>query len=73
MQCDAGHTRIKTKLDKIGTKKQKQAAVEESINWANKESKAAITGGLRSDDNKMKDTCFKSATVRPELRTCQSS
>jgi len=31
----------------------------ESINWANKESKAAITRGLRSEDNKVKDTCFK--------------
>ena len=30
-----------------------------TINWANKESKAAITRGLRSEDNKVKDTCFK--------------
>ena len=30
-------------------------AVEESINWAKKESKAAITRGLRTDDNKVKD------------------
>ena len=33
--------------------------MEESINWANKESKAATTMGLRADDNKVKDTCFK--------------
>ena len=34
-------------------------AVEESINWANKKSKALITRGLRSEDNKVKGTCFK--------------
>ena len=33
--------------------------MEESINWANKESKAATTMGLRTDYNKVKDTCFK--------------
>ena len=33
--------------------------MEESINWANKESKAAITWGPRTDDNKVKDTCSK--------------
>ena len=31
----------------------------QSINWACKEFKAAITRGLRTDDNKVKDTCFK--------------
>ena len=39
--------------------KTKIKALEESINWANKESKAATTMGLRTDDNKVKDTCFK--------------
>ena len=39
--------------------KSKIKAVEKLIHWANKKSKAAITRGLRSEDNKVKDTCFK--------------
>ena len=49
----------KTWDDEKAELKTKIKAVEESINWANKESKAAITRGLRTDDNKVKDTCFK--------------
>ena len=49
----------KTWDDEKAQLKTKIKAVEESINWAKKESKAAITRGLRTDDNKVKDTCFK--------------
>ena len=45
----------KTWDDEKAQLKTKIKAVEESINWAKKESKAAITRGLRTDDNKVKD------------------
>ena len=49
----------KTWDDEKAELKTKIKALEESINWANKGFKAAITRGLRTDDNKVKDTCFK--------------
>ena len=53
----AGYAKIWN--DEKAKVKSKIKAVEKLIHWANKKSKAAITRGLRSEDNKVKDTCFK--------------
>ena len=53
----AGYAKIWN--DEKAKVKSKNEAVEKLIHWANKKSKAAITRGLRSEDNKVKDTCFK--------------
>ena len=53
----AGYAKIWN--DEKAKVKSKIEAVEKLIHWANKKSKAAITRGLRSEDNKVKDTCFK--------------
>ena len=53
----AGYAKIWN--DEKARVKSKIKAVEKLIHWANKKSKAAITRGLRSEDNKVKDTCFK--------------
>ena len=53
----AGYAKIWN--DEKSNVKSKIKAVEKLIHWANKKSKAAMTRGLRSEDNKVKDTCFK--------------
>ena len=64
----------KTWDDEKAELKTKIKAVEESINWAKKESKAAITRGLRTDDNKVKDTCFKQVgECETRIAVCRNS
>jgi len=73
-QRDAGHTRIKTELDKIGTKKQEVGKMGKTTKWQSSwDSKANENGDLFGDYLIKTLASNKSVTVRPGLLTCRSS